>query len=276
MSKDKLRIQDITSSMDDFAPPRLAENWDTVGLQIGEPERLCQTVCLALDLTRNTLDEAIAHGADLIITHHPLLLRPPQSIRFDQPLGNLIQRLCAENISLYAVHTNLDSTAGGLNDHLAKIVGIEVTRSLSPPPISALNISHDKVVGLGRVGHLKKTESLKHLANRLHESLNPAALRVIGDNDREVTTVALCTGSGGSLVQEAIASGADCFVTGDIKYHQALDARAVGMAIIDVGHYATEIASISILKSVLTTRFGSDLKIIPLKAAADPLRAYIA
>jgi len=268
------RIADVINALEEFAPTSLAEEWDAVGLQIGDPSQECQAVAIALDLTLATLEEAVASEANLIVTHHPLLLRPIKTIRFDQPQGHLIQRLCEEKISLYAMHTNLDSTVGGLNDFLAAKIDLENARPLIDPPKTLPESLQGKTVGLGRVGELKKAGTLRQLAKKLIESFAPEDLRMIGHEHQEVSRVALCTGSGGSLMREAIASGADCYITGDVKYHQALDAEAAGMAVLDVGHYASEIVAIEIITSVLKKGLGDSPRVIPLEIETDPLRSF--
>lgn len=274
MAENTLTVRDVIEVLEEFAPTALAEEWDSVGLQVGNPEQTCRTVAIGLDVTHATLETALSQEADLIICHHPLLFRPPPAIRFDKPQGHLIQQLCEAKISCYAMHTNLDSTVGGLNDHLATILNlIEVDSLIARPPQTPPSFQ-DKVVGLGRVGRLKKPGTLAQLARQIDEALSPESLRIIGHEHGEVQRVAVCTGSGGSLVHDAIKSGADCFVTGDVKYHQALDAEAAGMYILDVGHYASEISCISILCSLLANRFGDGLELVPLDSLYDPLRSF--
>lgn len=267
-------VSDIIRILEDFAPVELAYEWDSVGLQIGDPNKVCRTVAVTLDLGVATLEEAIAREADLIVAHHPLLFRSPKEIRFDRPHGHLIQRLCEEKISFYAIHTNLDSTIGGLNDFLVEKIGLVDSTPLVNPPKTLPETFHGKTVGLGRVGPLKKPGTLKQLAKRLTETFEPESLRIIGHEHQEVSTVAICTGSGGSLIREAIASNADCFITGDVKYHQALDAEAAGMAVLDLGHYASEIPAIQILSNVLKKGLDDTVKIVPLTTAHDPLRSF--
>ncbi len=269
-----IRIAEVIRVLEEFAPLGLAEEWDAIGLQLGDPEQDCSVVAVALDLMHATLEEAVAAEAELIVVHHPLLFRPVPKIRYDRPQGHLIQRLCAEKIALYAAHTNLDSTAGGLNDYLAGQIELTAMEPLIPPRPTTPDSFRKQTVGLGRVGLLKQPGTLNQLAKKLAKTFSPEAMRIIGHEHQEVTRVALCTGSGGSLMREAIASGADCYVTGDVKYHQALDAEAAGMAVLDVGHYATEISAIEILMDVLKKSFGKKIRTVPLTTAHDPIRPY--
>lgn len=269
-------VAEVTAALETFAPLSLAEEWDSVGLQIGDPKARCQTIAIGLDLTLATLEEAIAAEADLIITHHPLLFsRRLRTIRFDQPIGHLIQRLCEEKISYYTAHTNLDSTHGGLNDSMAEQLQLTDLKSLLPPSSQIPPALAKKVVGLGRVGRLKTPGTLGQLAKQVQEIFQPEDLRIIGHEHQELIQIALCTGSGGSLMREAIASGADCYITGDVKYHQALDAEAAGMAVLDVGHYASELPAIAILHDVLEKAFGNSVQLVQLKSAGDPLRSFV-
>lgn len=274
MAAAKTTVADVIRVIEDFAPLGLAEDWDNVGLQIGQMDAPCRHVAVALDLTLATLEASLAAEADLILTHHPLLFRSLKSIQYDEPQGHLIQRICEAKVSVYAAHTNLDSTVGGLNDWLADLIDLQERTTLLPPPKSTPSSLLDKLVGLGRVGQLKKPGTLNHLAKHLRSNLDPESMRMIGHEHQEVSKVALCTGSGGTLMKEAIASGADCYITGDVKYHQALDAEAAGMAVLDVGHFASEIASIEILQSMLNKRLGPQIRIEPIRVAMDPIRTY--
>lgn len=134
MPQTRHTVADVIQALEDFAPLGLAEEWDSVGLQVGDPSRHCRHVTIALDLTLASLETSLTHNADLIITHHPLFFRPIKSIRFDQSQGHLIQRLCEEQLCHYAAHTNLDSTEGGLNDHLADLIDLKNRTTLLPPP----------------------------------------------------------------------------------------------------------------------------------------------
>ena len=254
-----------------FAPLALAADWDAVGLQVGDPTRPCARIGIGLDVIASTLEEALTANVDLIVSHHPLFLRPTKSIRFDQPQGHLIQQLCTHQVSVYAMHTNLDATRGGLNDFLADQIGLKNRRSLLPAPQGLPQ--EFEGAGLGRIGELKTPETLHALATRLQTRFQSQALRIIGKRQRELRSLALCTGSGGSLVHNAITSGVDGYITGDVKYHQALDAEAAGLAIIDIGHYASEIVCLEILSKVLRDGFGNSISIIPLTRAQDPLQA---
>ncbi len=267
-------VADIITVLEDFAPTGLAENWDAVGLQVGAPQQACKKVGLALDLTKQTLQEALNKQVDLIVVHHPLLFRPVKAIRFDEPMGTLLQTLCAKKIGLYAAHTNLDSTVGGLNDYLADQIDLRERRSILPQPDTTPAAFRDTVAGLGRAGSLPEPTSLGALANKLNKRFKPAALRIIGDKNRIIETVAMCTGSGGALIAEAATTGADCYITGDVKYHQALDAEAIGLSVLDVGHFATEITCISILEKALTPTLGQFIEIVSLTSAQDPLQSF--
>jgi GTP cyclohydrolase I len=269
-----LYVSDLVTVLEDFAPPFLAQDWDQVGLEIGELDRQCRVVCTSLDVTLATVEACIVNNADLLVVHHPLLFRPLKEIRFDKPIGHLVQKLCEHKISVYAAHTNLDSTHGGLNDHLADLVELEDLQSLLAAPTHVPDIWKKKGVGLGRIGRLKQAVTLNRLAKKLKSHLDPQAMRIIGHEHQEIEKVAICSGSGGDLINQAIQSGADCYITGDVKYHQALDAQAAGLAVLDIGHYASEVIAVDILASVISSSFAKDLTVLSLKEYADPLRSY--
>ncbi len=223
---------DLLAVLDDLAPMRLAEHWDNVGLMVGRRDRPVSRVLVALDLRAAVLDEAAATGADLVLVHHPPIFPAMSAVTDERTAGALVLRAAEERIGVVAAHTNLDSAAGGLNDLMAGALGVSATCPLVPD-------ADDPAVGLGRVGDIAPTP-LGVLAMRAVEAFSPrhANLGMAGDPAMAVTRVAVCTGSGRSLIDAARAAGADAYVTGDLTYHDA-DA-AEGMGLVNVPHGAVE------------------------------------
>ena len=218
--------------LDALAPARLAEEWDNVGLMVGRRDRPVTRVIVALDLRAAVLDEAVAEGADLVLVHHPPIFPAMSAVTDARTAGALVLRAAEEGIGVVAAHTNLDSAAGGLNDLMAHALGMRDLSPLAPSPA-------DPLLGIGRVGFIDPTP-LAVLARRAMDALGTrgANAGLAGDPDELVSRVAICTGSGGSLVEAARQAGADAYVTGDLKYHDH-DA-AEGMGLVTMAHGAME------------------------------------
>ncbi len=253
-----MRIADLTAEIERVAPPETALEWDNVGLQLGSPEEPLERVLICLEVTDEVLDEAAGCGAELIIAHHPLIFRPMEAIRTDQPLGAMIRRAMSHGIAIYVAHTNLDAAPEvGTAAVLAEMLELSDTRPL---------IEEDGAA-LGLVGDVAAT-TLCGLARRIEEMLQPTRLSVVGE-DRLLERVAVMPGSGGDAVPAA-ARCADALVCGDLKHHDALDALASGLAVIDAGHYATERPVVPRLAEHLRERFGPELEVIESDAVTDP------
>lgn len=210
--------------MNERFPPQTAEPWDTVGLQVGDPKAEVKGVLVALDATEESLEEARARKASTLIVHHPVWVGSLRSIIKEEPVGKVIWKAIQSDVSIICVHTNLDKATGGPNDLLARRMGLVNLEKLES--------------GLGRIGELERPLPLIELCRII--SGNGGPLRIVGDGKRMVRKVAVVCGSGSSLMEEAKRAGADVLVTGDLKYHDARKAQAMGMAIIDPGHFAME------------------------------------
>lgn len=216
--------------------PNGAEEWDAVGLVCGDPGQPVRRIHLAVDAVDATVEEALSAGADLLITHHPLLLRPVSSVAATGPAGRIIHRLIVGGCALLAVHTNADVARDGVSDALAQVLGLRSTAPLIPAPEAP-------DTGLGRIGELDAPLTLLQFAEVVRAALPPTAqgIRVAGDLDREVRRVAVIAGSGSDALPAASTSGADVVVTADLKHHNASDHLAAGgPALVDVAHWASE------------------------------------
>ena len=278
-----LTVKKIIDIINGFAPFALAENWDNSGLQAGDPDGKIQKIMVSLDVSKEVMEAACDWGADLVLSHHPLQMNPVKSIDFSKMPGSAIGLAAREHISIISAHTNLDKAVDGLNDYFAQIMGVNCDESLCPDSIildsnkavSPLGKSRGQLQGLGRIGHLESVLSLGELALNVKERLGLEHLRVIGNLDLQVDRVALCTGSGGSLMECFLGSSADVYITGDVKYHEARQVEMNHKGLIDVGHFASEIIVVDLLESRLAQALASvgyDIKIQGFKKEKDPFK----
>lgn len=344
-------VKDIVAFLEQLAPRALAESWDNTGLAVGDPQQEVRRVLIALDVLDSVIAEAVEKKADLIVTHHPMLLfRKIQSITKDDVLGGRIYRLIQNNVAALSAHTNLDIVAGGVNDVLAETLGITEVELLEETQAEALKklvvyvplthmeevrqaicqaggghiggyadctfytkgegtflpmagtkpyigmpgtaerveearletivpqsrladviaamcqahpyeeVAYDvysveqkgKREGIGRIGRLQEPMTLQAFAAVLTQRLGVAGvLRLVGDPQKEIRRVALCGGSGAEYIAVAAKKGADLYITGDLKYHEAQKALEMGLCVADVTHYASEAVVLPVLERLL-------------------------
>lgn len=232
-----VRVKDILAWVDARAPLRFAETWDACGLQVGDPDGRVERLLVALDPSTATLLEAERKRCQCLLTHHPLIFRPLPAVRSDQYPGRLVITALQKGIHLLAAHTNLDVAREGTNDQLARLLSLQ---SLEPLEVAAHLLAETSYSGLGRLGSLPRSLSLRDFVASVRHVMGDVPIRVVGEMDKMVHRVALCTGSGGSLMERVLATDADVFVTGDVKYHEAQRAVEGGLAVVDLGHFASE------------------------------------
>ncbi len=228
-----VRLKDVMAGLETIAPGHLAEEWDNVGLQVGHPEWPAERIMIALDPTPTVIEEAIRSGANVIVTHHPLLFRPLRQLNLATVTGALIQKLIDQRVAVIAAHTNLDSAPGGINDVLVEMLALENVAVLQP-------MATDTHAGLGRVGQLPQAVRFESLVRDIKTRLGLAHVRYAGQPENLVQGVAVCSGSGGSLLNLFLESSADVYVTGDVRYHDAREIEAQRRGIIDIGHFESE------------------------------------
>lgn len=366
-----IACQLLTSAVEKIAPRYLAEEWDNVGILIGDPSQQISKVLLTLDCTEKVVQEAVNLQADMILAHHPLIFKAMKQVRYDRPGQDLVARLIRQDIMFYAAHTNLDSCPIGGNELMAKSLGLKDQEFLLPgykeqifkltvfvpqeyadtvreamgkagagamgdysdcffqsegkgmfrplpgaePFIGKVGnlaqvaeVRLESVVpaqslgrviramlrvhpyqvpaydviptnntaaeyGIGKIGHLPGPVTLRELAAQVKEMLGGCPLRVAGDLNATINKAAICTGSGGSVAKRAAVKGAGVLIAGDISHHEALDALASGMAIIDPGHYATEWFMVENLWQFLKNQMSAekrDVELILSKIKTEP------
>lgn len=365
-----LKCKEIIKIFEKKANPTYAENWDNIGLQIGDPEATVNKIMVSLDVNALVVDKAINENVDLLIVHHTPIFQPLSAIRYDSPKGQIVTKLIKNDINLYCAHTNLDSCPGGVNDSLAELFDlkdIEVLEGKSEKLMKLVvyvpkghlenvrsaicekgagfigNYSHttfqtegtgtflplegakpfigeegklEKVdecrletilpvskvkevvasmllahpyeevaydlyelqnkgeeIGLGRVGYLKEEMKLIDLVKEAKKVLNIDNLRFVGNPEWKVKKVALCGGSGASLIGKAIQKGADVFITGDLKYHEAQDAENLGLALIDAGHFGTEVPVVKVVAKYLQENIDG-IDIITADINTNPFKYF--
>ncbi|MDR1428314.1 MAG: Nif3-like dinuclear metal center hexameric protein, partial [Bifidobacteriaceae bacterium] len=272
-------VAQVVAILDTLFPPALAEPWDAVGLVVGEPDAPAGRVAFAVDPVRRAVDEALDWGADLLVVHHPLLLRPVNSVAATTFKGAIVHRLIANGCALYTAHTNADAAPGGVADALADAIGLLGCGALVP--------AADDAGGLGRVGHLALPLRLRDFAELVARAL-PATchgVRVAGDLDGQVATVAVVAGAGDSLFDEVRGAGADAFVTADLRHHPASEARERALFdgsgrpyLVDVSHSASEWHWLARAAEGLTacvSGLGARVVTTVSRAVADPWDARI-
>jgi len=365
------KLSEIIRIIEGIAPPGFAEKWDNPGLQVGNKDWEVSKVWIALDPLPQVVTAACGQDVDLLITHHPLLLKSIQNIDFSTPLGTIIQQAADKKLAIYSAHTNLDIVAGGLNDIFAKRIGLKGIKNLLdfvksdycklvffvPPefeerllealfetgagvidtytccsfrnsgrgtfkaqpgakpfsgdigsisdveeikiesviprsdvkkavdhlrknhpyetmaydifPLDACESRH----GLGRIGELEEPVSLKSFAEMLKKELSLYSIKFAGRPDLSVKKVAVCTGSGSSLLNEFFSSGADIYISGDMRYHDARTVEAKGLGLIDIGHFNSEILIVEELTARLQKVFSEmnlDVTVVSNQMEEDP------
>ena len=346
-------LKDVIEILEEIAPPNLAESWDNVGVMLGSKNQKVNKVLCALDINEAVVQEAICSAADCIVTHHPLFFKPLYCIDFDTPKGQWIKTLICHNIAVYAMHTNFDIAAGGINDFLCECIGIKQTQVLQvthveplvklvvyvpethyeavrrvmidyntyqighyggcsftgkgegtfmplkgsnpfignegllekvherkiecvvckqdiPSILSAVKKVHPyeevaydtylvnhltRSFGIGRYGQLKETMAFSDFIQYIKEVFGLSYIRVTASKVQKVKRVAVCSGSGSAYIKRA-SQVADVYITADIKFHEAQEAHALGLCVVDVGHYLSENKAMG----YLATQIGSRLK----------------
>lgn len=258
-------VHEIEQALYELAPRDLAQSWDNVGLLVGEPDREVSRILVALDVTEQVAAEARDMGAGLIVAHHPVMNihwheRELQTLRDDTRLGKLLMSLVKTGVSAICMHTNLDSAQGGVNDALAGALGLEEIECFSDD-------------GIGRVGILPEAVELPAFLRRVKEGLRPNGIRYV-DAGKAVHRVAVGGGACGDYFRRAVEMGCDTFVTADVKYDQFLDAKALGLNLIDAGHYPTEDVVCPVLIRWLEERFPS-LTIVKSASHREVIQYYV-
>lgn len=260
------KLSELLVTFDEAWPAAHAEEWDRVGLSVGSKDLDISSILVSVDLTHEVIDEAIGLGAELILTHHPLLLKAVDSVAEDKLKGSLIARLIRHSIATYSAHTNADVQVDGASGEMARAFGLNSLRALIP---AAGGFGH------GIIGTLPTPMPLSDFAALVANALPKTARKVAysGSPDERVSKIAVCSGAGDSFLPIVLDSDADVYVTSDLRHHPALDAistpRASGtLALIDVSHWAAE--SLWVANAVNRLSEVPNLRVVASNLNTDP------
>ncbi|MYZ14062.1 Nif3-like dinuclear metal center hexameric protein [Streptomyces sp. SID339] len=271
------RLSEVIAALDALWPADLAESWDAVGTVCGDPDAEVSRVLFAVDPVQEIAEEAVALGAQLLVTHHPLYLRGTTTVAASTFKGRVVHDLIKHDVALHVAHTNADRADPGVSDALAGALDLRVVRPLVPDPADRQGRR-----GLGRVCELDHPVTLAELADRAAKRLPATAqgIRVAGDPDAEIRTVAVSGGSGDSLFDDVRAAGVDAFLTADLRHHPVSEARAqTALALLDAAHWATEWPWCELAAAQLdeiSDRHGWGLRVHVSKTVTDPWTAHAA
>ncbi len=235
-----MKAFELVEPIEEFAPVADQEKWDNCGFSVGDPQMEVHKALLALDCTEEVVDEAIEIGADIIITHHPLIFSGVKKISPQNWLGRVIYKAISNGIAIYSSHTNMDKAAGGVSDLMAQKLSLCETSPLTPD-------------SFGVVGDMKEELSAEEFVNKVKLAFDVDLVRCSAPIEEKIKRVAVCGGSGKSFIKDAMASGAQVYVTGDITYHEFYTEE--GFMLMDIGHYSSEYGIVELFANILSKKF---------------------
>lgn len=239
-----LKVKDIAKAIEEFAPLSLRESWDNPGLQVGDPEMDITGILLCLDVTEEILQEALKRDCNMIVSHHPLIFAGLKRLTGASATERIAAKAIIDNVAIYSAHTNLDSTFEGVSYEMAHMLGMKECRPLEKSPTG------DSSQGLGIVGEVSPTPKLEFL-RKVKETFEVKDLRYSAQTPGIVVRkVALCGGSGASLIKNALAEKADVYICGDLKYHD-FTSHGCDILLADIGHFESELCSRKILSRAI-------------------------
>ena len=257
-------VAEICTFLETFAPSTLAAEWDNVGLLVGDRAQEVERIMTCLTITPAAAAEAVIERADLVVTHHPLPFKPLKRLTADDPTGRILLDLIRAGVAIHSPHTAFDSAAVGINQQLARALGLTQIQPLEPAE------GLPGGLGSGRWGLLPAQQTLSQLAARLKHFLKIGGLHVVGDLQRPNRRVAVACGSAGEFLDVAIRLGCDVLVTGETRLHTCYEAEARGAALLLAGHYASERFGVERLAEVLAAQF-TGVAVWASRAERDPL-----
>ena len=251
-----VKICEVIEFLNSLAPHNLAESYDNVGVLCDRENDEVNKILLTLDTDFTVAKEAKNVGADLIVSHHPLIFNPIINVNSTNETGKTLRFLIKNDIALYAMHTNFDSVKGGLCDFLAeKIFGKKEMK----------NLDGESESGIGRIVELDDGITFKSLCDMVKEKLGLKELRVVGQEEKMIKKVAVVGGGGGSMTNDVASLGVDAYISGDFKYQHGRDAYFMDLSLVEITHYDAEIIFCEYLKAILEEKFGDKIEIIVSK-----------
>jgi dinuclear metal center YbgI/SA1388 family protein len=268
-----LSIADVLCFLHNLAPLELAETWDNVGLLWGDDTQPVSRVMTCLSLTPDVAGEAVRRQVELIVTHHPILFRPVQKVTSETSEGRMLLTLARNGIAVYSAHTAYDSAHDGVNRQLAESLELQSIVPLRP---LAIDVDRQKAspvesAGGGRMGNLKSPRSLKELTAHVKSRLNIPSIDFVGDPNLRVTRIAVACGSAAEFIDDAVKSDCQLLLTGEARFHACLEARDRGLALVLIGHFASERPAMLQLAEQIRGQFPS-LDVWASVVESDPLQ----
>ncbi len=270
-------VDDLAQFLETFAPRCLAEDWDNVGLLVGDRHQRVDRVMTCLTITPASAREAVDGQADLIVTHHPLPFREFRQLTSDTNEGRMLLELIAGQVAIYSPHTAFDSAAQGINQQLAAGLGLEEIAPLRPIDVLPMSSPGEPTqqppvaLGSGRYGRLPAPCTVADLANRVKQFLRIERLQLVGSPETALRQVGVACGSAGEFLRPARKLGCNVLITGETSFHTCLEAEATGVALLLTGHYASERFGVERLAEVLQSQFPQ-MTVWASREEADPLR----
>lgn len=255
-----MKAKELMQLLEGFAPAQYACSWDNVGLLVGSDDKEVNKVVVALDATNEVVEAAVNEGADMIITHHPILFSAVKRINNQDFMGRKLLKLMEHQIACFAMHTNFDVI--GMADLAGKYMGFPADAE----PLEVTAEQDGKLEGIGKIAKLSAPVTLGEYAQLAKKALKLENVLLFGDENKEIQVAAISPGSGRSMIKEAVAKGADVLITGDIGHHEGLDAMDMGLSIIEAGHYGTEYIFIDYVTQFL--KENTDLMIVPVESGS--------
>lgn len=257
-------LHEICDFLDRYAPARLAEDWDNVGLLVGDKSASVARIMTCLTVTPESADEAISKRADLIVSHHPLPFHPIKKLTTEVTSSKLLWNLIRAGIGIYSPHTGFDSAESGINQMICQRIGLQDIKPLVPA------IDGSPGLGAGRIGRLGSPTDLASFIDLAKQKFAISKLQYVGDLNNSVSVVASACGSGGSFLEYADSAGCDTLMTGEAGFHTCLDAKARCLSLILLGHYSSERFAIEILSNVIQSQFAN-LEVWASEKESDPI-----
>jgi dinuclear metal center YbgI/SA1388 family protein len=249
-----MRIREVTERIEGRLPRSWSEEWDNVGLLIGDPESSIESIAVALDATERSILDAAGMNCGMLVTHHPAIFHALDRIVHPSREAKMISASMKEGVAVYSSHTNWDSSPEGVNVILSSLLGLEDVQPLASPRGGAW--------GMGAIGRLRKPLTLSKLARAVRDAWGLSCLLIYGDDGRPLSRAALCGGAGGEFIQIAIDKAADVFITADVSYHSIMHAQSAGIPLITVNHGEMESVSLPGLRDLIRDVTGLDVKLI--------------
>ena len=256
-----MKISEVIAAVEAYAPLRLQEEYDNAGLQVGFPDDELTGVLVCLDVTEEVILEAVASGCNLILSHHPLLFHPLRQVSDSTCQQRCVVSALANGLTIYSAHTNLDNARGGVNFKIAGIIGLQSVSWLQPMP--------GEDAGSGIIGELPEAMDDHSFLAMLKDCFNADCLAHTAASGRMIRKVALCGGAGAFLMHDARRAGADCFITGELHYHDYFESE--GMLLAAMGHYESEQFTEELLATIVADAFPL-LKVVLTDIDTNPVR----